>query len=43
LVQRDVPSDIEVKLPIFDWRAHVDEVDLLALFADFGKLLRFDS
>ena len=39
LIQRDVPGDFDVDLPIFDGRAHVDEVDLLALLAEFGKLL----
>ena len=31
-------SDFEVNLPLFDGRAHVDKVDLLAFLAEFRKL-----
>jgi len=43
MLQGDVPGDFEVNLPIFAGRAHIDEVDLPALLAVFGKLLRFDD
>ena len=39
LIQWDVACDLDVDLPILDGRAHVDEVDLLAFLAEFGKFL----
>jgi len=43
LIERDVSSDFKVDLPIFNGRSHVDEVDLLAVLAEFYKLLRLDD